>query len=92
MQIRERRLIFALAGGITGDADLDDVYIIRNDKEIDLDARNLIESGSTMGDIGLQSGDRIFVPKTWWADAKGVTIILGIVTALTTIALLVLKF
>ena len=84
--------IFALAGGITGDADLDDVYIIRNDKEIDLDARNLIESGSTMGDIGLQSGDRIFVPKTWWADAKGVTIILGIVTALTTIALLVLKF
>ncbi len=83
--------IFALAGGVTGDADLDNVYIIRNEKEIDLDAQNLIESGSTMGDIGLQSGDRIFVPKTWWANARSVTIILSVVSALVTIAVLFLR-
>ena len=83
--------IFALAGGVTSDADLDNVYIIRNDKEIELDAQNLIESGSTMGDIGLQSGDRIFVPKTWWANARSVTIILSVVSALVTIAVLFLR-
>ncbi len=84
--------IFALAGGITRDGDLDNVYIIRDDKEIALDAQNLIESGSTMGDIGLQSGDRIFVPKTWWASAQSVTLIISVITAVITIALLVLKF
>ena len=83
--------IFALAGGTTGDANLDGIYIIRNDKEIELDAQKIIETGSTMGDIGLQSGDRIFVPRTWWANAAGVTIIISVVSALVTIAVLVFK-
>lgn len=83
--------IFALAGGITSDANLDDVYIIRGDKEINLDAQRLIESGSTMGDIGLKSGDRIFVPKTWWANAQSVTIILSIVSVLITAAIFFFK-
>ena len=83
--------IFALAGGITSDGDLDNVYIIRDDKEIELDAQNLIERGSTMSDIGLQSGDRIFVPRTWWANARSVTIIVSVVSALVTIAVLFIK-
>ena len=83
--------IFALAGGITTDANLDDVYIIRDNKEINLDAQNLIESGSTMSDIGLQSGDRIFVPKTWWANARSVTIILSVISVLVTIAIFFFK-
>lgn len=83
--------IFALAGGVTGDANLDNVYIIRGDKEIELDAQNLIQTGSTMGDIGLQSGDRIFVPKTWWANAGSITVILSVVSVLVTIAILILK-
>ena len=83
--------IFALAGGTTGDANLDNIYIIRDDKEIELDAQKLIERGSTMGDIGLQSGDRIFVPKSWWANATGITIILSVVSVLVTIAILIFK-
>lgn len=83
--------IFALAGGVTTDANLDDVYIIRGDKEINLDAQRLIESGSTMGDIGLLSGDRIYVPKTWWANARSVTIILSVVSVLVTVAIFFFK-
>ena len=83
--------IFALAGGVTGDANLDNVYIIRGDKEIELDAQRMIETGSTMGDIGLQSGDRIFVPKTWWANAGSITVILSVVSVLVTIAILIFK-
>ena len=62
--------IFALAGGTTSDADLDNVYIIRNDKEIELDAQSLIESGSTMSDIGLQSGDQNFCPQNLVGKCK----------------------
>ncbi len=83
--------IFALAGGTTGDADLDGIYIIRDEKEIELDAQNLIENGSTMGDIGLQSGDRIFVPRTWWSNAQSITIILSVISVIATVAILFLK-
>jgi polysaccharide export outer membrane protein len=83
--------IFALAGGVSSDANLDDVYIIRGDKEIAFDAQKLIESGSTVSDIGLQSGDRIYVPKTWWANAGSVTIIVSIITALVTVAIFFFK-
>jgi len=83
--------IFALAGGVTNDANLDNVYIIRGEKEIQLDAQSLIERGSTMGDIGLQSGDRIFVPKTWWSNAGSITIILSVISVLVTIAILIFK-
>ncbi len=50
-----------------------------------------MKRGSTMGDIGLQSGDRIFVPRTWWANATSVTIIVSVVSALVTIAVLIFK-
>ncbi len=83
--------ILALAGGVTTDANLDNVYIIRGDREIDLDAQRLIESGSTMGDIGLLSGDRIYVPKTWWASARNLTIILSVISVLATVAILFLR-
>lgn len=83
--------IFALAGGVTGDADIDNVFIIRDSLEIELDARKMIESGDTMGDIGLISGDRIYVPRTWWADAKGITIIAGVLTVVISVAALLLK-
>jgi len=83
--------IFALAGGVSSDANLDDVYIIRGDKEIALDAQRLIESGSTVSDIGLQSGDRVYVPKTWWANAGSITIIISIITALVTVAIFFFK-
>lgn len=83
--------IFALAGGVTGDADIDNVFIIRDSSEIELDARDMIESGNTMGDVGLISGDRIYVPRTWWADAKGVTIIAGALTVIVSVAALLIK-
>jgi len=44
-----------------------------------------------MSDIGLQSGDRIFVPKTWWANARSVTIILSVISVLVTIAIFFFK-
>lgn len=77
--------IIALAGGATGDANLDDIYIVRGDKEIQLDAANIIKKGNTVSDIGLQSGDRIYVPRSFWADARNYTIIISGLALLITI-------
>ncbi len=60
--------ILAFAGGTTGDADLENLMLIRNFEEILIDIGTIIQEGSTATDFGLQSGDQIFVPRTWWAD------------------------
>ena len=60
--------LLAYAGGATQAADLDDIKLIRNSKQIDIDVDKIIQEGSTLSDIELQSGDQVFVPRNWWSD------------------------
>ena len=60
--------ILAFAGGTTGEADLQNIKLIRNNQQIDIDVETIIQEGSTATDFGLQSGDQVFVPRNWWAD------------------------
>ena len=83
--------ILALAGGTTGNADLESIYLIRNNREINLDVNTIIEEGSSATDFGLRSGDQIYVPRTWWADAKGITIILSAAALVVTIVAIFLR-
>lgn len=83
--------ILALAGGTTSDADLESMYIVRDNKEIELDVENLIEKGGSATDVGLQSGDQIYVPRTWWADARGLTVIISAAALVVTVIALVIK-
>ena len=83
--------ILALAGGTTGSADLESIFLIRNNEEINLDVSTIIQEGSSATDFGLQSGDQIYVPRTWWADAKGLTIILSAAALLVTIIAIFLR-
>ena len=83
--------ILALAGGTTGNADLESIFLIRNNQEINLDVRTIIQEGSSATDFGLQSGDQIYVPRTWWADARGLTIILSAAALLVTIIAIFLR-
>lgn len=82
--------MLALAGGVTGSAATGDIYIIRNNEEIYLDTDELIERNKTASDIGLQSGDRIFIPRSFWADASQYGIILSGIAVLTTLLVLVI--
>lgn len=84
--------ILALAGGTTGNADLESIYLIRNNREINLDVNTIIEEGSSATDFGLRSGDQIYVPRTWWADAKGITIILSAAALVVTIVAIFLRW
>jgi len=82
--------ILAFAGGTTGSADLENIKLIRNFEEIHLDVETIILEGSSVTDFGLQSGDQIFVPRTWWADARGFTIILSALALIVTIIAIIL--
>ena len=82
--------ILALAGGVTGSAATDDVYIIRDENEIELNSSEIIAKGNTAADIGLQSGDRIYIPRSFWADAGQYGIILSGLAVLTTLLVVVL--
>jgi protein involved in polysaccharide export with SLBB domain len=60
--------ILAFAGGPTETADLGDIVLIRDFEAIEIDVETIIQEGSKTSDFGLQSGDQIYVPSTWWAD------------------------
>jgi polysaccharide export outer membrane protein len=83
--------IIALAGGTTGNADLESIYLVRDNQEINLDVITIIQEGSSATDFGLRSGDQIYVPRTWWADARGITIILSAAALLVTIVAIFLR-
>ncbi|MCH7516454.1 MAG: SLBB domain-containing protein [Bacteroidetes bacterium] len=83
--------ILALAGGTTGNADLESIKLLRNFEEIQLDVETIIKEGSSATDFGLQSGDQIFVPRTWWADAKGLTILISAASLVVVIIALISK-
>lgn len=77
--------LLAYAGGATEAADLNDIKLIRNFKQINIDVETIIQEGSTMSDIELQSGDQVFVPRTWWADnAVWVTIAISAAALIAT--------
>ena len=83
--------IIALAGGITSDANLDNVYIVRGDQEIQLNIEKIIKEGDTAADFGLSSGDQIFVPRSFWADPARFTWIFSVVALVITAVALFIK-
>lgn len=83
--------ILALAGGVTGAAATDDIIIIRGGQEIELSKSEVIEKGNTAADLGLQSGDRIFIPRSFWADAGQYGLILSGIAVIATLLSLLLR-
>lgn len=83
--------ILALAGGVTGSAATGEVIVIRNDKEIEFDMAELIEKGNTASEIGIQSGDRIFIPRSFWADAGQYGLLLSGIAVIATLLSIVLR-
>ena len=82
--------LLGMAGGATADAAIDDIYFIRNNQEEELDAEKILLKGDTINDVGLKSGDRIYVPRKWYVDAKNATFIIsGLAVIVTLIGIFV---
>ena len=76
--------LIAKAGGMTPDADVDNIFITRNDQKIEINGQKVIENGSKIDDIGLQSGDGIYISRGWFSGNTS-TILISSIAALTTI-------
>jgi polysaccharide export outer membrane protein len=83
--------ILALAGGLTSDANLDNVYIIRNEQEVELDVETIMREGDTASDFGLRSGDQIYVPRSFWSDTGRFTWIFSAITAVVAVIVIFLN-
>ena len=83
--------ILAKAGGTTTDADLGDINITRKDKKIEINGEKAIQNGSKLDDIGLQSGDQIFVTRKWFTGTTE-TLILSSVGVVASIILAIIYY
>ncbi len=83
--------LLALAGGETKDSDIDDIRIIRKDEQLDFDLDAYIEGNVNLLDYGLKSGDQIYVSRSWWVDARNVSIIISGASVLVALAALFTK-
>jgi polysaccharide export outer membrane protein len=80
--------IIALAGGYTSSADLDGLFVLRENEEIEIDIESITTEGNTAADIGLKSGDQIVVPRSFWADPGRFTWAFSLIALMLTAAAL----
>jgi protein involved in polysaccharide export with SLBB domain len=83
--------ILAKAGGTTADADLGDINITRKDRKIEINGEKAIQNGSKLDDIGLQSGDQIYVTRKWFTGTTE-TLILSSVGVVASIILAIIYY
>lgn len=78
--------LIAKAGGTTPDANVGNITITRAGKELDVDGEEIMENGSKLDDIGLQSGDQIYVSRKWFSGSTQAIVIasLSVLTAIVT--------
>ena len=78
--------LIAKAGGTTQDANINNITITRNGKELDVDGEKIMQSGDKLEDIGLQSGDQIYVARKWFSGSTQAILIasLSVLTAIVT--------
>ncbi|HKI78143.1 MAG TPA: polysaccharide biosynthesis/export family protein [Ignavibacteriaceae bacterium] len=82
--------LIAKAGGTTPEANVGSITITRNGKELDVDGEKIIKSGNKLDDIGLQSGDQIYVNRKWFSGSTQAVVIAGLST-LTAILIVFLR-
>ncbi len=78
--------VLALAGGKTSSANLDEVYLIRDGKKVEVDAEKIFEEGNILADFDVRSGDKIFIPRNFWAKSNDASIL---VSALAVVAAII---
>jgi polysaccharide export outer membrane protein len=83
--------VLALAGGETENANLNKIYFIQNDTKININAKEMFEKGKKISDIGLKSGDQIYVPRKWLSLRKASVILTAVAVTATVVSLVVRK-
>lgn len=83
--------LLSLAGGETSDSNIDELSIIRNDSQIEIDLEKFLEGKNNLADIGLESGDKVYVPRKWLVGVRDASVIISGVAVLAAIASLFIR-
>lgn len=78
--------LISLAGGETNDSNIEDIVLLRNESKIDIDLKSFLNGKSNIGDVGIESGDKVYIPRTWWVGARDASIMVSGVAVLVAIA------
>ncbi|MFX0134046.1 MAG: polysaccharide biosynthesis/export family protein [Candidatus Hodarchaeota archaeon] len=80
--------LLAKAGGETGDANLKKLYLVSDGRKSNINAKQILEKGSKLNDLGLKSGDQIYVPRKWISYRNTYAIISGLAVIVTIISII----
>ena len=84
--------LMALAGGETLDADLDEVFLVRENERININARQMLKNGDVMSDLGLRSGDQVYVSRAGLVSYRNASLLIsGIGVAATIAAIFIVR-
>lgn len=78
--------LIALTGGEKSYSDIDHIVLIRDGQALQIDIEAFLEGDENLSNIGIESGDEIYIPKTWWEGAGKVSIIVSGVAVIVAIA------
>ncbi len=78
--------LLSYAGGETSDSNIDDIFVIRNNTRMKIDLESFLNGENSIHDIGLESGDKIYVPRTWWVSTRNASIVVSGLAVIVTIA------
>ncbi len=73
--------LIALAGGTDDEAYIEKAKVTRDGKTLERNLKSALSSGETIQDIGIQSGDVVFVPRTsWWRSFRNWAVVVSTVS------------
>ena len=78
--------LLAMAGGETREADLDKIYLVRDDERIDINAKRILKEGSTLEDFGLRSGDQVYVSHGGLVSFRNASLLISGIGVAATVA------
>ncbi len=55
--------LLAMAGGETDRASLGKIYLVQDSAKVDINAKEILQKGERINDIGMESGDQVYVPR-----------------------------
>ena len=76
--------LMAMAGGETQDANIGKVLIIREDEKMQIDAREMLQKGEKLREIGLKSGDQIYVSRKKILGLNNATVLISLAALVVT--------
>ncbi len=78
--------LLSIAGGETNNSNIDEIKIIKNDNQLEIDMNDFINGENNLVDIGIESGDKVYVPRKCSVSIKDASVIVSSVAVLVALA------